>query len=536
MKRSLRSLWRKDDGAVAPTVALSLFALIASGGIAFDYARLAAMDTELQQAADMAALAAATQLDRTDGSRDRATDSITDTSSSGANLLAANITRFENDADAPAVEIETITFCKAFDDDNPDTEAACDDSDVDDSNAAIIVVKTTARTANYALTPIVAAFAGTVRAEAVAGVESSICNVAPLLICAPSADFPTDADIGRGIVLKPFGGQDSWAPGNYGLLDFGNGQNAVIDALVGHGLNGCQSSDDNRTEPGVKDITDAVNTRMDVYGGNPATRDPDICDSTTGSGCPAPNTGKDMARSETYVVDTDPTQTVQPPAPACGQSGASFPGTLTIGDSFALNTAVKGFTRDTCHYNQSCQDGNIGDGSWDFDAYMAANHASVANPDEAVGGTTRWKVYQWELANDPTSGTLDPQAVSAPAPTTELKKIRGVNRKVWTFAKQCAHSRPVYASATYAAQKDRRLLPVVAADCTNLHGSGQMYQDYTLLRVFDIFLTEPSLDRAAPGVGTDEKEIYAEIVGPAETVGGGTGFQYYSRNRPYLIR
>jgi len=37
--------------------------LIAAGGIAFDYARLAAMDTELQQAADQAALAAVTQLD-----------------------------------------------------------------------------------------------------------------------------------------------------------------------------------------------------------------------------------------------------------------------------------------------------------------------------------------------------------------------------------------------------------------------------------------------------------------------------------------
>ena len=56
---------------------LSLFALIGAGGIAFDYARLAALDTELQKAADQAALAAATQLDRADGSRDRARDAIT---------------------------------------------------------------------------------------------------------------------------------------------------------------------------------------------------------------------------------------------------------------------------------------------------------------------------------------------------------------------------------------------------------------------------------------------------------------------------
>ena len=44
-----------------------MVALIAAGGIAFDYARLAAMDTELQDAADQAALAAASQLDRQTG-------------------------------------------------------------------------------------------------------------------------------------------------------------------------------------------------------------------------------------------------------------------------------------------------------------------------------------------------------------------------------------------------------------------------------------------------------------------------------------
>ena len=63
MWRALGKLARDTQGAVAPTVALSLFALIAAGGIAFDYARLAALDTELQNAADQAALAAASQLD-----------------------------------------------------------------------------------------------------------------------------------------------------------------------------------------------------------------------------------------------------------------------------------------------------------------------------------------------------------------------------------------------------------------------------------------------------------------------------------------
>src|SRR5688572_9688337 len=95
---TLGQLVNETKGAVAPTVALALFALIASGGIAFDYARLAAMDTELQDAADQAALAAATQLDRTADSQTHATAAISDPTV--ANRLAANLTKFANDGNA----------------------------------------------------------------------------------------------------------------------------------------------------------------------------------------------------------------------------------------------------------------------------------------------------------------------------------------------------------------------------------------------------------------------------------------------------
>jgi len=78
MRAGIQRLMKATYGAVAPTVALALLALIGAGGIAFDYAHLAAMDTELQQAADQAALAAATQLDRSDGARVRAAAVIQD--------------------------------------------------------------------------------------------------------------------------------------------------------------------------------------------------------------------------------------------------------------------------------------------------------------------------------------------------------------------------------------------------------------------------------------------------------------------------
>src|SRR5690349_9364778 len=148
MKRTLGNLWTRTDGAVAATVALSLFALVAIGGVAFDYARLAAMDTELQQAADQAALAAATQLDRMDGAQDRAKAAIQD--GTDANRLALNLARFANDGsdDGSAVELVTVTFCSAFNDATADTAAACTPTDVDE-DSRFVVVTTNLRTANY---------------------------------------------------------------------------------------------------------------------------------------------------------------------------------------------------------------------------------------------------------------------------------------------------------------------------------------------------------------------------------------------------
>src|SRR5437764_13530822 len=107
MMRLGRKLWRNTDGAVAPVVALSLTALIAIGGIAFDYSRLANLDTEFQDAADQAALAAASQLDGTNTNGSAITRAI-----AAAQSLLANSTLMANDANASgrAITIPTVVF------------------------------------------------------------------------------------------------------------------------------------------------------------------------------------------------------------------------------------------------------------------------------------------------------------------------------------------------------------------------------------------------------------------------------------------
>ena len=563
MLGSLRRLARSEQGAIAPLTAMTLFGLIAVGGIAFDYARLASMDTELQQAADQAALAAATQLDRLAGAQARAATAIQDPTA--ANRLAKNLTRFSNDddTDGTSVEIADITFCSDFDDSVADTATACTDT-TDDSDSAFVVVTTKTRTADYALTPIVAAFSGDIEAVAVAGVESSICNVAPLMVCVADDDFPTVDDIGKGIVMKTAGG-NSWAPGNYGYLDFGSGNQGVIDALVGFGLNGCQADDDSVTEPGNKNATDAINTRMDIYAGTGATNNPNICDKTTttpahtgtGSGCPAENTHKDMAIVLEFRIRqaTEPTDAQ---VPACGTAAggnANDPtGAVSYGTSFEQYAAQKNFGRDLCHYTDTCPGTggakNFGNGTWDRDAYIAYNHPgqTATTIAAAVGGgataakLTRWQVYQWELAhkNDTPSALAN-----TPEPIISKTPTGGGATPTWTAKRLCPKNRPYFGSANYPTQKDRRTLPVVAANCDALAGKGTAgeFGGFVILRVFDVFLTEPSLQRTAAAtgitgatVGTDDKEIYGEVIGPAEPVGSAGGFQYYARNRPYLIR
>jgi len=526
MWSSVHRLFRNDRAAIAPTVALALFGLIAVGGIAFDYSRLAAMDTELQQAADQAALAAATQLDRGDGAQDRATAAI---QNAGTNRLAANITRFANDgnSDGPTVEIESITFCSAFDDTQANNADACTETN-DDANSQYVIVTTRVRTADFAFTPIVAAFSGSSEATAVAGVEASICNVAPLFVCTSDDNFPTDADIGRGLLMKT-GSGNSWAPGNYGLLDFGPGNPGVIDALLGHGLNGCQATSATNTEPGNKNVTDAINTRMDVYGGSPATSDPSICDTATGTGCPAMSARKDMVVTLSASSNND-VSSIPPAAPNCPANPK------TAGLQFQLPTSpVEGFPRDSCHYSGTCADGNFGDKAWDRAGYFTQNH-TVA--DEAAALTfagkanlsdlTRYDVYRWELSNAAT--LLAPKRF-----VTTVSTQRKNGRWDHTVTSQCTYSQPVYGSTAYPAEKDRRVLPVLAADCDALNGKGNAGEDFHVIRAFDVFLTEPSEQRTYPGV-TDDKEIYGEVVGPAETVEGSSGLQYYSRIKPYLVR
>jgi Flp pilus assembly protein TadG len=529
MSRSARLLWRNIDGAVAPTVALSLVGLLAAGGIAFDYAHMEAMHTELQDAADQAALAAATQLDGSTGACSRA--------AAAASNLLSNTTLFANDGLARAITVANESSCDASGDvrfyqsydDSTDTYGAAATSDAE---ARVVAVTVGGRTANFALTPIVGALSsGAISAQAAASVGSAICNVPPLMVCQPSdAEFPTTADIGKGLRLQPGPISGAWAPGDYGYLDFGNGASGLkINLGKNSDAAGCvDNSSGIPTEPGNKaSVTDALNSRFDLY---PAASSP--CVPGTGDYCPAMNTRKDLVMTE--QVDVAGTSGTVPADPGCGAAGSTVTGKSNSTDTngFVQGTATKGFPRDTYHINGGSN--NYGDGAWDRAAYFAAEHPSdtVAAVAAALGKTastlTRYDVYKWELAD-----VANRLATRLESSSWTYKANGHSGNGTYTFTNQCAYPKPKNAAGVPASatQKDRRILSIAVADCTGLSGKGNLVVN----NYIDVLLVEPSLNRTLP-YSTQQAEIYGEIIGVSKKPNGQNAFQYYLRQRPRLIR
>jgi Flp pilus assembly protein TadG len=571
MRRSVRYLWRNADGAVAPTVALSLTALIAAGGIAFDYARMASMDTELQGAADQAALAAAAQLDGEDGACERAV--------SAARNMLANQTKMASDqlavtiADPGVCNADTsITFNAnasiRFYQDVGKTQ----ESD-DDSNAKFVEVQVDDRVARYALTPVAAAFnSGQMHAQAFAGLDSAICKVPPLMLCNPDeADDPdfTIADyIGVGIRLIANDGGGTYGPGNFGFLDVGAGNGAsTLKQELGQ-LNhpgDCVSGSGVTTETGsIISTRDALNTRFGVY--DQGLNNP--CGGNGGALCPpSANIRQDLVlrgNGNTFQklqfagnlngnpsgwlqgANPYPGSTLNPvncdrnsPKNCFGWTSATPVGAHALSDAEMPTSGTNalppmGYPRDICHAFSvlgSCVKGRIGDGSWDRFAYFKTNSASypemasLTKANTAAFNTllngwfgtttpTRYQVYQWEM------GRAATRLVSQATPNGGFT----------------ANSNPAVlageppAISPSATQVDRRVLSVAVINC-DAEDVGGHTENVDVQKWIDIFLVEPSV----PRIRTENSDVYVEVIGLTQNANDEGAVQLVKKSVPYLI-
>lgn len=510
----IRDFGSSADGAVAPTVALALTALVAMGGLAFDYARLAGMHSELQNAADQAALAAASQLDGRPGATQRAEEA--------ASNLIANSTLISNDGEGTGVGIATVTF---YEDKEKTRLVTRDDaSDTDDRLARYVEVTVDGREVFYALTPIVdAVSSGDIDATAFAGLGAATCKVPPVMMCNPlestDPDFTVANYIGKGVRLVANDGGGGYGPGNFGFLDndAGNGASTVRRLLGNVSVPGnCSPGTGVTTQPGeMISVLDALNTRFDVY----ANGLNNAC-GATGAGCPpSANARKDVVRQGNGCAFTNGNGTgwKVPNVPYLPTSSTPYSDVNPL----PANMAPMGYPRDICHalsQTGSCSGGRIGDGVWDRYAYFksnSTNYATVPSSAEmtAMFGSstpTRYQVYRYEMTNAATR--LQPQGTSGG---------------------RTSHGAPICVTPGLVPGGnivDRRRLSVAVINCTAEGVSGRT-SDVAVTRWIDVFLVEPSLPRAR----TEASDVYVEVIGESGNSGDGTAGQVVQREVPYLV-
>ena len=537
----VRDLNRATEGAVAPTAALSLFALIAAGGIAFDYARLASLDTELQQAADQAALAAATQLDGTVNSRARA--------DAAARQLVANLGLFANDDTNRALTIAGVAFCSEYNDDLPPNPADLPSAPTgctvatSDANAKIAVVSMSFRQARYAFTPIVGAFSsGNLTAQAAAHVGSATCKTPPVMICNPDEPVGNinemlDFNPARGTGLRLVTGSAT-APGNFGWLEagLGNGTQALAGEL-GYNvpLGPCQPTNGVTTKTGMDAaVLNAFNTRFDVYAPGNTT-----CPSQGGGTCsPSVNTRKDLvcdSNSSTSCKNNANWTPVTYDPPFADHDGNAATPPVAQPLTGTNDPPIMGYPHDLCHSGLKSQHTCDIKGSavWDVNAYFRVNYglteaqwrALAGLPNTATGKIpARYDVYMWEIANKNGTGT------------------RGINFSQLTSGSNRAHSIPATGVAGVAesttapfSQPDRRTIAAAVLNCRALDVKGKT-TNVPVPAWLKVFLVEPAINRGSgTNLYTDQKDIYVEFI--EKTVAQSNAFnQVVRRDVPYLIK
>ena len=515
-KSLLNRFHKEERGAVAATYALAIIPLIAMAGVGMDYARLMGMDSELQNGADQAALAAATQLDGKTGACSRA--------ATAAVSLVSNLSLLGSGNSAVTVPSETA--CDAtgqvrFYRDKAKTQAANSDA-----TARYVEVDVNAKTVDYALLPVTGLLSGaTLDATAFAGLGSAICRVPPLMMCSPDPTRPFDAAAKRGMGVQMTGqGGNSWAPGDFGFLEVGQGQlSDLVDALaLDIGALKC-SPIDGGTDPetgNAQVLFSAINTRFDIGDGNGGQLS--VCNS--GACPPARNVVKDVVKQ---TAATNPNSCrlnnnawELPPVGRRFRPGAGTgtePRTASFDEDGIID--AMGLSRDLCHYNSygvncSSQNGSLsnrfGSKRWAIAEYFAKNHGTGI-PATLPGGVnaTRYQVYRWEIDNN-----VIPHDIAA-----------GSGRQ---------YGRPICLPGTSTI--DRRVLTIaVVKNCDAIRGGSTAVE---VDEWVDMFLVEPIVDDSTEVAnGRIRDGVYMEVIREA-AVGGGAGNptpQAIRKDVPYLI-
>ena len=171
MRRTLRELFAEERGGVAVFGAMVTLIGIGAGAVAVDVGRMTVLRSQMQNAADARAMAAAVQLDGRDGAQNRARTVAEDIMHHGSTIPSDEI----------EMEVSTVNFYSQY---TPTKIAA-----TNDQTSQFVEVVLEARQVDLLFEPVLDMLTGNdsnstrLTTYAVAGPDPFICHAPPLMIC-----------------------------------------------------------------------------------------------------------------------------------------------------------------------------------------------------------------------------------------------------------------------------------------------------------------------------------------------------------------
>ncbi len=278
-----KGVWKSTEGATLPFVAMMIVVSLGLVGLAYDFGVQFLLLTELQKAADAAAIAGAYQLDTSSSDQDAAAVRVGEAVAGAA--ITANNTRMAN---LPGdVVIDNFRLLNSI----PADDDALIDASREGPPYAYVEVTTAVSASNFSFLRIFGASATDTTATAVAGRVISVCDTTPIAVCNPletaanpGAHFDPEDYIGHQIKGNTNIAGHDLSPGEIQWIqpaNVGPGARDLAEALAaGEGTGSCigEAGGVNLRPGTVASVRSALNTRFDIYEnpffGGSASRDP----------------------------------------------------------------------------------------------------------------------------------------------------------------------------------------------------------------------------------------------------------------------
>lgn len=467
-----------ESGATLAYVALMIAVMLGVVGLSYDLGRHYILSTELQKAADAAAISGAYQLDETG---DQAVVLARVTQAAQTAPVATNSQKLG--ASAGTISIVSVNLLNSIpaSDDDPITAAH------QGTPYRYVEVTTQAVVSNNIFSKILPGQPDTISLQrtAVARKGRAVCQVTPLAVCNPAeaahgagAAFDPAEYYGRQILAREMGPNSQWVPGNFGFLSvpgYGNGAQGLANALGISGAPVCFGAGV-ETEPGqTNGARNALNTRFDLYE-NPFAKNK--------------RNDPNFAPAENVVKGYDTTGNANQ---FCNNPTVANPATYP---------KIRKLPRDT----DLSESNRFGNGQWMCAAYWQAVHPGITPPagcgtsaSVPTSSITRFQVYRDEISRG-----LIPNGTTGPATS---RPERGV-----PFCSGSAPVSPVGGDLS----TDRRIVTMAVINCLEHSVKGRV--NVPAEAYLNGFLTEPV--NVTPG-DPEKGDIVLEVVGSSLTGNGG---------------